>query len=125
MASPRPPVKFTTSAVAHTYTDAATAMTGVCLFQGGEIPAAQRFGKVTALSRPGTLLERLSGNTLALSLASTNLDLKDPFVIQLEGSWRTNAQAADATLRVENGRTTLTIPFTDMNPRVIHLTRGS
>ena len=125
MASPRPPVKFTTSAAAHTYTDAATAMTGVCLFQGGEIPAAQRFGKVTALSRPGTLLERLSGNTLALSLASTNLDLKDPFVIQLEGSWRTNAQAADATLRVENGRTTLTIPFTDMNPRVIHLTRGS
>lgn len=124
MASERPPVVVRASPRLHVFADAASGFRGVCAFGPCEVGPSPASGEVAGVSRACTLLEKSDGDTLRLSVASTDIGDASPFVLRLRGAWE--VRAPDPDMRVERaaGATVLRIPYRDMTAREVILTRA-
>ncbi len=126
MRSARRPVTLKTAPAGHAFADAETGLRGHCVFLAGDLPTALRTGVLTALSRPGTVLEHERDGTLRLAVASTDIADRSPFILRVDGRWQAAApHAAGVTVETGDASTRIQIPYTGMAETRIELVRVS
>ena len=100
----------------HAVRDTASEMLGyVVSNKEAQFPGEQ---PVQSVNQPCFLMVHPEGNDLALSIASTERGLmgKTPFVLVLKGEFSLKAAEDGMACKVENGVTTVQLPFVDFLP---------
>lgn len=120
MAGDPPPFTLATSATAHDFLDLASGTRCVATFADD---AAFAPGEVLSINRPATLMWRNRDGVLALSLGSTDLKDRRPFLVTLQGRWRLEGEKPqEEVIRVSTDATTrLEIPYRDQTPVKLRL----
>jgi hypothetical protein len=97
---------------AHILHDRASGVTGYVLFEANK--AIETEGILLANSRPCFVMTQPREGDLLLSVASTDVALKDPIVLRIRGRWSVAASesvAGDAEVSYERDETSLELPY--------------
>ncbi|MES2995227.1 MAG: hypothetical protein V4733_00285 [Verrucomicrobiota bacterium] len=122
MGGSTPPVKSTATETAHTFVDTATGLRGTALFVAGEVPANQIVGAVKNVSRPCCFIEKPGKEQFSLAIESSDTSDTKPFVIEIKGTWKLKTRLNDVKVTAGAATTTVTVPYHDMQGRVLRFT---
>ena len=111
---------------AHILRDRASATTSYVLFEAHDKFATE--GPLLANSRPCFVMVQESEDKLHLSVASTDIALKDPIILRLHGQWQlpeTDAAPTEAKTAHEEDVTVLELPYEYYMPMAVALRKGT